>query len=143
MARAILFIFCLFSSTASALKKQIDPELIRNEEFSFAPGYLTFNHGSYGATPKDVDNAQRAFTVQAQGRPDPWFRTDYFPLLSDARNRIAQYVGTSATNIVLLENASSAINAIFRSLVFSPGDKVIYFNTAYIMVKNVVQYMTF
>ena len=44
-------------------------------------------------------------------------------------------------DLALVENTTQAVNAVFRSFKFSPGDKVLITNTAYQMVKNLLKYL--
>jgi hypothetical protein len=46
--------------------------------FMLAPGYVNLNHGSFGATPKPVFEAQRRWLEVAEQRPDVWFRQEYY-----------------------------------------------------------------
>ena len=48
----------------------------------------------------------------------------------------------NSDSLVLLENASAAVNSIFRSLELQPGDIFIYFSTAYGMVKHTAQWLS-
>ena len=72
---------------------------------------------------------------QAESRPDQWFREDYFRLVDKARERIADYVAAPAESLVLVENASSAVNSVLRSLCWGEKDALLYLSTAYNMVK--------
>lgn len=57
----------------------------RLQEFLLAPGYRNFNHGSFGAMPKAVWDAQKRYQEQAESRPDKWFREDYQILIESSR----------------------------------------------------------
>src|SRR5205809_146173 len=49
-----------------------------------------------------------------------------FPaLIARARQRLAAYVGASASDIVLVPNATIAVNAVARSLDLAPGDEIV------------------
>ncbi len=54
---------------------------------------------------------------------------------------VAEYVNADVANVVLLENASAAINAILRSILFKPGDIMIMFSTAYGPFKEFYKYL--
>jgi len=108
-------------------------------------GYVNLNHGSFGSTPRVVLEAQRAFTQQMEAMPDPWFRagTDgYRQLVVEARQMMADYMNvTDPADLTIVENASSGVNAVFRSMKFNAGDKILITSTAYSMVKNLCHYL--
>mmetsp|Transcript_26259 Transcript_26259/g.62173 ORF Transcript_26259/g.62173 Transcript_26259/m.62173 type:complete len:430 (-) Transcript_26259:233-1522(-) len=112
------------------------------EEFLLAPGYRNFNHGSFGAMPKAVWDAQKRYQEQAESRPDKWFREDYQILIESSRATIAAYVNAPSTaDIVMIENASGGCNAVMRSLDWGSGGVIMYLSSAYAMVKNTAQYL--
>ncbi|GMI40777.1 hypothetical protein TeGR_g7438 [Tetraparma gracilis] len=111
-------------------------------EFMLDPGYLNLNHGSFGSTPRPVISAQQSYVEQCEARPDIWYRKEYKTLLAEAREATAKLVGADPDNLVLLENASAAVNGIFRSLSLEPGDIFIYFSTAYAMVKHTAGFLS-
>jgi len=78
-----------------------------------------------------------------EANTDKWFRYTLQPILNQVTGRIASYVGANnASDVVLVENASNAVNAILRSLQFQPGEKMLYLNTAYGMVKATLSYVS-
>jgi len=110
--------------------------------FMLAEGYFNLNHGSFGATPRPVMEAQRRYQEQMEARPDQWFRDDYFMCVNEAREAIAKYVKAPSTDdIVLVENASGGVNAVLRSMVWKEGDVVLFLSSAYPMVKNTAAWL--
>ncbi len=59
-------------------------------------------------------------------------------MLADIRTRLASYVNCNATDLVMVENASSGANAVLRSIAMAlnlqRGDKILIMNVAYPMV---------
>lgn len=85
--------------------------------------------------------AQHDFFLQQESRPDTWFRETYFTLIEKSREILANLIKADINDVVLVENASSAVNAILRSLGFKKGDKVLRLSTAYGMVINTLDWM--
>ena len=56
------------------------------------------------------------FPAFAESHPDTWFRKSYYDYVDASRELIASFVNASAEGLVLVENASSAVNSILRSL---------------------------
>jgi isopenicillin-N epimerase len=109
--------------------------------FQLAKGYNNFNHGSFGCTPKSVTEAQQKFTQQMEAFPDKFFRTDYKNTVIQVRERLSQYVGVDKNDLVLIENASSGVNAILKALRFKKGDKILVSNVEYPMTINTLKYL--
>ena len=108
-------------------------------EFAFEPGYICLNHGSYGSTPRAVLAAASAATDLMERNPDNFFRFDgLWTPFEAVRARLAAYIGSGANDTVLIENASTGVNAVLRSLARAapPGGKLLLLSTAYYMVKQ-------
>jgi len=110
-------------------------------EFMLADNFTNLNHGSFGATPRSVIEAQRRWIDRAEARPDDWFRRDYRDLLDTLRGRVAAVIGADTDDVTFVENASAAMNAVFRTLIWGDGDAVLILDTAYGMVKNTLKFV--
>lgn len=99
----------------------------------FYSNFTNLNHGAYGATPYPVVQAQEGYTREEEGNIQNWINgaNGYRGKEIVVRNMIAQYVNANPEDIVLIENASGAINAILRSLPLKRGDILLDFSTAY------------
>jgi selenocysteine lyase/cysteine desulfurase len=109
--------------------------------FQLGLGYINFNHGSFGCTPKSVTLAQQQFTQQMEAYPDKFFRVDYKVIVQQVRERLSKYVNVDKDDLVLIENASGGVNAILKSLRFKKGDKILISNVEYPMTTNTIQYL--
>ena len=114
-------------------------------------GYTQFNHGSFGVVPHDVMATLHRLQEQCEADPDTWINSGYRPLLAEAREAMAQYVGADPTNLVFVENASGGCNSFIRSVATqwqlaargsladaAPPPKILLLSCAYHMVKNVL-----
>jgi hypothetical protein len=102
------------------------------ELFDLAKGFTNFNHGSFGAVAKKVKARQNELHLLAEARPDRWFRETIYTLSKESRTRVASMIEASVDDVVLVENASTAINAILRGRL-QKGDKVLRFSNTYNM----------
>jgi selenocysteine lyase/cysteine desulfurase len=124
------------------------PAILRDDRFGdvlrprlfLREGLTQFNHGSFGTVPRDVMEELHRLQEQCEDDPDTWIQQPqgYRGFLETARAAIAEYVGAGSEDVVFVENASAGCNAFLRSLSFQPGDKILYLNTAYGMVKNIL-----
>jgi len=108
--------------------------------FQLGQGYINFNHGSYGCTPREVTLAQQQYMSQMEAYPDLFFRVDYRTILINVRQRLAKYVGTDTNDLVLVENASGGVNTVLKALKLN-GAKILISNIEYGMTVNTLKYL--
>ena len=89
------------------------------------------NHGSFGAVPRLVWDAHVHLLNRVEEHPDSWFRRDLGPLYLSACDAAAEFVGASGEEVVLVDNATTAVNTILRSLRLSEGDGVMVTSFSY------------
>ena len=93
--------------------------------------YAYLNHGSFGACPKLILDRQDYWRSQIEQEPVIFF-TELLPKhLENARQVLAKFVGTSSTNLIVLANATTAVNTVLNSCHLEPGDEIILSNHAY------------
>jgi isopenicillin-N epimerase len=83
-----------------------------NPSDSIAPDYRQFwqldpaitflNHGSFGACPIAVLEKQREWRDRLEREPVRFFEQAIEPLLDQARQRVADFVGAEAENLALI-----------------------------------------
>lgn len=87
-------------------------------EFDLDPQYTNLNHGSFGCVPTAVRLAHQSLQLEQERRPDAWFRNTYISRMAAMRTQLAEYVGADVDDLVLVENASSAVNSVLASYEF-------------------------
>jgi isopenicillin-N epimerase len=110
-------------------------------EWNLDPEFLTVNHGSYGATPKPVLAAQRAWQARMEAQPTRFFAREFFVLLRQAAARLATFVGVEPDDLVFVENATVGCNAVLRSIDFLPGDEIVVLTHGYGAVLKTARYV--
>ncbi len=91
-------------------------------------GVLHLNHGSFGATPASVLEAQDWIRQRFEANPTKYFVGGaYQDELDSARRVIADFVGADEAGLVFVNNATTGVNAVFRSLEpsLAPGDEIL------------------
>ena len=109
--------------------------------FLLEEGFVNMNHGSFGTVPRLIVEKQFSLMLEAESKPDYWFRTRYYEYVDISRTAVAKLINASPDDVILLENASSAINGIFRSSPLKRGDKVLRLSTAYNMCIQVLNWL--
>ena len=111
-------------------------------DWDLDPTFLTVNHGSYGATPRSVLAAQRAWQDRLERQPSRFFNTELPLLLRKAAEDLAGFLNAGADDVVFVDNATTGCNAVLRSLALKPGDDVVLLSHAYGAIRNTVRYVT-
>src|SRR5947209_2604701 len=119
------------------------PELGRalRRKFRLEPGVDFINHGSFGAAPIEVLDAASAWRVRMEANPDHFLRDVLPPALRNAAGKLARFVGAHGEDLVFVENATAAINAVLRSLDFKPGDEILINSQSYGAVRQAVRHI--
>ena len=99
------------------------------------------NHGSFGATPRAVLEAQRDWRDRMEAEPSRFMEFEFRPALRAAAARLAPYVGAKADDLAMVENPTQAVNGILRSLDLKPGDRILINDQTYGAVRNTARFV--
>jgi isopenicillin-N epimerase len=110
-------------------------------EWGLAPELANLNHGSFGSTPSAVMAAQDAWRRRIEANPTKFMSRESRPALREAARRVAAELGADGDDIVFSENATSAANAVLRSLDFKPGDEILITSLGYPAIRNAALYV--
>lgn len=108
--------------------------------FYFAKDWININHGSFGTYPRPIGRALQAFQAASEQRTDEFIRITYPALLDRSRALLASFLNVPVAELVFVPNATTGIDTVLRSLVYKPGDKIVYFDFIYNACKNGVDY---
>ena len=103
------------------------------------PAVRFLNHGSFGATPRAVLEAQDAWRARMEREPVAFFARDLEPALDEARGALAAFVGADPDDLAFVANATTGINIVARSLQLEPGDELVLLDHAYPAARNALQ----
>jgi isopenicillin-N epimerase len=103
------------------------------------PAVDFLNHGSFGATPRPVLEAQRAWRDRMEAEPTRFFAEELEPALDGARNRLAAFVGADAQDVAWVPNATAGFNTVLRSVRLEPGDELLTTDHAYNAARNAME----
>lgn len=109
--------------------------------WSLDPAVTFLNHGSYGACPLPVLEAQQDSRSQLEHEPLRFFMREYEELLDAARNQLAEFVGAQADELVFVPNATTGVNSVLRSLSFNPDDELLTTNLEYNACRNALDFI--
>lgn len=93
---------------------------------------MTFvNHGSFGACPLPVLAHQRALTDEIEAEPVAFLDTTIEARLDEARHAVARFLNADPDGLVFVQNATSGVSTVLRSLELAPGDELLTTNHEY------------
>ncbi len=95
------------------------------EHFLLDPGITFLNHGSFGATPRVVLQAQQRVQLEMERNPVAFLGRGSAALLAAARQCLAAEIGARGEDLVFVPNATTGVNIVARSLALAPGDEVL------------------
>ena len=110
-------------------------------EWAMTPGLAYLNHGGFGLAPLAVLAAADAWRRRVEENPTRFMARDLRPALRAAAERIGARFGAEGADIVFSDNATTAVNAVLRSLRFAPGDEILTTGLGYNAVRNTVRYI--
>lgn len=101
------------------------------------------NHGALSRCPKPVLKRQSELRLQSERQPK-WFVRQRFPeLIDEARKAMADFVGTSADQLVFVPNVTTGVAAIFRSWPLDKTDELLITNQTYLSCRHTVDYLAY
>ena len=95
------------------------------ELFLLDAATVFLNHGSFGACPREVFDAQQRWLLEMERNPVEFLGRRSGTLLAQARQRLAAELGADAADLVFIPNATTGVNVVARSLALQPGDEVL------------------
>jgi isopenicillin-N epimerase len=105
------------------------------------PDAIYLNHGTVGVTPRRVLEAQQVWRDRMERHPakfmlrDLWTFTgaaaDGPTLMRQAASDVAAFVGARPDDLVFVDNTTTGVNAVLRSLPLHAGDEVLVTDQIY------------
>ena len=103
-------------------------------------GVIFLNHGSFGACPAEVLRQQAALRDEMEAAPVRFLSRELDDRLASARQALAAFVGADPDDLAFVANATGGVNAVLRSLRFSPGDELLTTDHAYNACRNALDF---
>ncbi len=111
------------------------------QHWTLDPGTVFLNHGSFGATPRPVLEAQSAWRARMEREPVAFFARDVEPAMDVVRTALGRFVGAAPDDLVLVPNATVGVNTVARSLDLRDGDEVVALDHAYNAATNALEHV--
>jgi len=130
------------ASEASGLPWRADDESAWepwSAQWAIEPGVTYLNHGSFGPPPLVVRAARRAWIDRLDADPMDFFVRHQEQALSEVAARLAAFVGATAADLALVENATFGMNTVAANVSLTAGDEVLLTDHEYGAVRRIWQ----
>lgn len=93
--------------------------------------FTFLNHGSYGTCPKSVMKEAIAQVMRIEAFPDDFMRRKALGDYQSVCDTVGRFVNAPDGSVVMVENATAAVNTVLRSLPLVPGDVILINDNTY------------
>ena len=104
------------------------------------PAIAYLNHGGFGVTPQTVLEEQERWRQRIERNPSHFLTYEVEEALRAAAMPLAQALGVAAEDLVFIENATTGLNAVLRSLDLEPGDEILITSLSYPAIRKAAYY---
>lgn len=112
-----------------AAQWQLDPEVV------------FLNHGSFGACPLPVLEAQTRLRQRMEHQPVRFLHRELEAELDAVRAELGNFLHVDAAGLCLVKNATTGVNTVLRSLTFKAGDRILVTDHAYNACRNALEFV--
>ena len=120
-------------------------------EWALDPAVTYLNHGTVGATPRRVLEAQQRIRDEIERQPSRFLLRELSavaigaplerPRLRAAAAAVGAFLGARGEDLVFVDNATTGTNAVLRSLEFRDGDEILLTDHVYGSVARIVAFV--
>jgi isopenicillin-N epimerase len=103
------------------------------------PDVVYLNHGAFGACARPVLARQQRWRERMEREPVRFFARELEGLYDATRQVVAGFLGAEPSDLVFVQNATTGVNAVVRSLRFSAGDELLTTNHGYNACRNALE----
>ena len=111
------------------------------DHWDLDPGITFLNHGSFGACPRVVLQAQNDWRARLEREPVLFLHRQLEGLLDEARAVLGAFVGSDPDDLAFVSNATAGVNTVLHSLPLARGDELLVTDHEYNACRNALDYV--
>lgn len=93
--------------------------------FRLDPSIVYLNHGSFGACPTQVIEAQAKHRDRVEADAVRFYVDDLWAMMDRSRRALAPIAGCDASDLVFVDNATTGVTTVLHNLYLKPGDEIL------------------
>lgn len=109
--------------------------------WSLDPTVAFLTHGTFGATPRVVLEAQQAWRERLEREPVRFLDRELEGRLAGVRERLGAFIGAAPEDLAFVANATTGVNTVLQSLRFAPGDELLATDHEYNATLNALRHV--
>jgi isopenicillin-N epimerase len=116
------------------------PSPLETDPWMLDPEITYLNHGSFGARPVPVYEAQERYKRQFEASPIDFLDRNRTEKLEAARQVVATFLGADPAGFGFVENATTGIGCVIQSIELQQGDEMLTTTHVYNGVRMLMQH---
>jgi isopenicillin-N epimerase len=117
----------------------LGPDLHRR--WQLAPDVTFLNHGSFGATPREISGLADDWRRRIEAEPIEIMGRRWPDLVEQAKQPVATFLNVNPDHLGFVTNATEGVNAVLRSLTFKPGDELVTTTHVYHAIRQSMKFI--
>ena len=102
-----------------------------SKAFVIDPDVVFLNHGSFGACPQAILDAQNSHRIEAERELVRFYIHDAWGKLDRSRNALGGLIGCDPADLVFIHNATTGVATVLENLKFDRDDELLVTNSEY------------
>ncbi|MGV6815243.1 MAG: aminotransferase class V-fold PLP-dependent enzyme [Phycisphaerales bacterium] len=102
-----------------------------NTHFRLDPSVVYLNHGSFGACPTAIVEAQHRHRDRVEADAMQFYIHDLWPMVDRSRQTLGKLINAQPEDIVFVNNATTAVATILSNVTLEPNDELLVTNLEY------------
>ncbi len=117
----------------------LPPRSILAGHWNLDPEIVFLNHGSFGACPTGVLEAQNELRTRMESEPVRFFIRELPDLLDAARSILAAFLRADPEGLAFVANATTGVNTALAAIPLAVGDELLVTDHGYAACRNAVE----